>query len=184
VRSNINPEEKYRIAQAVVTKLGEAQTVFIDEGYQMQLVAKRLPSDRPLTVVTACLPVATLLASRPNVQVLMLGGRVRGSTLGVVDFWAEDMLGRLTIDVAVLGANGVSVDRGMTTPDPAVAAVKSAAMKAAVRSIFIGAHHKFGTASFIKFADVQDFDLMLTGHELSATSANRFLSAGCQLVRL
>ncbi|MGP3534260.1 DeoR/GlpR family DNA-binding transcription regulator [Microbacterium sp. RD1] len=184
VRSNINPEEKYRIARAAVGKLGEAQTVFIDEGFQMQLVAQHLPIDRPLTVVTACLPVATLLAARPNVQVLALGGRVRGSTLGVVDFWAEEMLSRLTIDVAILGANGVSVERGMTTPDPAVAAVKAAAVKSAVRRIFIGAHHKFGAASFIKFAEVQDFELIITGHELSATAANRFTIAGSSILRV
>lgn len=184
VRSNINPEEKYRIARALVSRVGEAQTVFIDEGYQMQLVAQHLPIDRPLTVVTACLPVATLLAARPNVQVLSLGGRVRGSTLGVVDFWAEEMLSRLTIDLAVVGANGVSVERGMTTPAPAVAAVKAAAVRASVRRIFIGAHHKFGAASFIRFAEVSDFELLITGQELSATVANRFTTAGSQILRV
>lgn len=184
VRSNINPEEKLRIASALIPRIGEAQTVFIDEGYQMQLVAQRLPVDRPLTVVTASLPVATLLAPRSNVQVVMLGGRVRGNTLGVVDHWAAEMLSRLTVDLAVIGANGVSVDRGLTTPDPAVAAVKAAAIQSAMRCIFIGAHHKFGTTTFVKFAEVQDFELLVTGHELSPTLGNRFTAAGSQLLRV
>jgi DeoR/GlpR family transcriptional regulator of sugar metabolism len=184
VRSNINPEEKLRIASALIPRIGEAQTIFLDEGYQTQLVAQRLPVDRPLTVVTASLPVATLLAPRSNVQVVMLGGRVRGNTLGVVDHWAADMLSKLTVDLAILGANGVSVERGLTTPDPAVAAVKTAAVQSAMRRIFIGAHHKFGTTTFVKFAECHDFELLLTGHELSPTLANRFTSAGCQLVRV
>lgn len=184
VRQNINPEEKQRIAAAVVQRLGEAQTIFIDEGYQTQLVAQRMPVDRPMTVVTASLPVATLLAARPNLQVVILGGRVRGSTLGVVDHWPAEMLRGLTIDLAILGANGVTLEQGMTTPDPAVAAVKAAALKSSVHRIFIGAHHKFGTATFVKFADITDFELLITGHELAASQANRFISAGVQLARV
>jgi DeoR family fructose operon transcriptional repressor len=184
VRSGINPEEKQRIANAVIPRLGEAQTIFIDEGFQTQLVAQRLPLDRPFTVVTASLPVATLLAPRSNMQVVMLGGRVRGNTLGVADHWPTEMLAQLTIDLAVLGANGVTVERGMTTPDPSVAAVKAAAARASMRRIFIGAHHKFGTASFVRFADVGDFEVLITGEELSATMANRFAVAGANLVRV
>ncbi len=184
VRNAINPEEKQRIANAVPARLGEAQTIFIDEGYQPQLVAQRLPLDRPLTVVTASLPVATLLAPRSNMQVIVLGGRVRGNTLGVADHWPVETLSRLTIDLAILGANGVTVERGMTTPDPAVAAVKAAAVRASKRRIFIGAHHKFGTATFVKFAEVTDFELIITGHELSASLANRFATAGAQLLRV
>lgn len=183
-RTNINPEEKLRIADAAVTKLGDARTIYIDEGYQTQLVAQRLPSDRPLTIVTASLPVATALAPRSNMQVVILGGRVRGSTFGVVDHWAVDMLSHFTIDLAVIGANGVSIERGLTTPDPAVAVVKGAAIAAAVRRIFIGAHHKFGTASFVKFAECREIEQFITGHELSATYVSRFKAAEIPLVRV
>lgn len=183
-RMDINPEEKMRIATAAVARLGEAQTLFIDEGFNTQLIAQRLPDDRRLTVVTAALPIATLLATRPNVQVIILGGRVRGNTMGVVDQWAADMLGRLTIDLAIIGANGVSVERGMTTPDPSVAAVKAAAIKASLRCIFVAAHHKFGRASFVRFAGVEDFEAIITGHELSASHAAQFVSAGTTVIRV
>jgi DeoR family transcriptional regulator, fructose operon transcriptional repressor len=184
IRHTINPEEKGRIAAAVVTKIDEAQTVFIDEGFQTQLIAQRLPDDRRFTIVTASLPIATMLAARPNVQVIMLGGRVRGNTLGVVDIAAVDMLRRLNLDLAIVGANGVSTDRGMTTPDPAVAAVKEAAVLSASRRIFVGAHHKFGMTSFVSFAALTDFEVIITGQELSASSANRFAAAGANLLRV
>src|SRR6185312_14232788 len=51
-------EGKRRIAAAGVKLLGEAETVFVDEGYTQQLLAALLPTDRPLTVVTASLPTA------------------------------------------------------------------------------------------------------------------------------
>jgi DeoR/GlpR family transcriptional regulator of sugar metabolism len=184
MRSNINPEEKVRVANAAIQQLGDAQTIFIDEGYQPQLVAQRLPPDQPLTVVTNSLPVATALAARANVQVMVLGGRVRGSTLGVVDQWPTQMLSGLVIDLAFIGANGITLEHGMTTPDPAVAAVKAAAVQASRRRIFIGAHHKFGRTTFVKFAAVQDFELLVTGHELSNSIAKRYATAGVSLLRV
>ena len=183
-RTTINPEEKGRIASAVVGRLGEAQTIFIDEGFQTQLIAQRLPDDRRLTIVTASLPIATMLAPRLNMQVVLLGGRVRGNTLGVVDIAAVDALRRLNLDLALVGANGVSVERGMTTPDPAVAAVKEAAVQSASRRIFVGAHHKFGTTTFVSFAALTDFELIITGQELGVTLANRFVSVGANLLRV
>ncbi|MDR0625801.1 MAG: DeoR/GlpR family DNA-binding transcription regulator [Bifidobacteriaceae bacterium] len=176
--------EKERIAAAAVTRLGEAQTLYIDEGFNPQLVAKRLPLDRALTVVTPSLPTALLMAQRPNVRVIILGGRVRSHTLGVVDETASQMLSALTVDVAIMGANAVSVDRGMSTPDPAVAVIKRAAMRAAIRRIFIGAHTKFGLASFVRFADVSEFEVLITGVEFPATRANAFRAVGTALLRV
>lgn len=183
-RADIAPEEKMRIAAAAARQLGQARTVFIDGGFTTQLIAQRMPEDDHFTVVTPSLPIASILAARPNVQVMMLGGRVRGNTLGVVDQWAVDMLSRLTIDLAIVGANGVSLDRGLTTPDHSVGLVKSAAIKASVRRIFIGAHHKFGKATFVRFAEVGDFELMITGHELSASHSRALLDGGVNLLKV
>jgi DeoR/GlpR family transcriptional regulator of sugar metabolism len=45
-------------------------------------------------------------------QVIILGGRVRGNTLGVVDTWAVDMLRELNFDLAIIGANGCRSSTG------------------------------------------------------------------------
>src|SRR6185295_15517468 len=63
-----------RVAPALIDKLGESQIIYIDEGYTEELIAQRLPSDRRIAVVTPALPVATMLAPRPNIQVMILGG--------------------------------------------------------------------------------------------------------------
>jgi DeoR/GlpR family transcriptional regulator of sugar metabolism len=183
-RADSNVAEKERIAEAAIARLGEAQTLYIDEGFNPSLVAKRLPDDRPLTVVTPSLPIATILVGKPNIKPIILGCRVRANTLGVVDEWASEMLSRLTIDLAILGANAVSIDRGMSTPDPAVAVIKRAAVQASIRRFFIGAHNKFGLASFVRFADISDFELLITGRELSVTRAKAFRGTGTSLLRV
>ena len=52
-RATSHVPEKRRVAAAAAELIGDAETVFVDEGFTPQLIAEALPTDRPLTVVTA-----------------------------------------------------------------------------------------------------------------------------------
>jgi DeoR family transcriptional regulator, fructose operon transcriptional repressor len=176
--------EKRRIAAEAVQHIDDAETIFIDEGYTPQLVVRELPTDIALTVVTASLPVASMLSVRPSCSVIVLGGRVRGRTLATVDHWATSMLSDFVIDLAFVGANGISRTHGLTTPDPAVAAVKTAAVRASRRRIFIGAHVKFSAVSFVRFAEVSEFETLITDTGLSLSEAHRYTELGPTVIRV
>ncbi|MGK5529039.1 DeoR/GlpR family DNA-binding transcription regulator [Streptomyces sp. URMC 129] len=175
--------EKRRIAAAAAGLTGDAETVFVDEGYTPHLIARNLPRDRPLTVVTASLTVAGALAETGTVSVLLLGGRVRGATLATVDHWATRMLAGFVIDLAFLGANGISRRHGLTTPDPAVAEVKRQAVAVSRRVVLAGVHTKFGAAGFCRFAEIRDVDVIVTDTGLPAAEAHRYALQGPQVVR-
>ena len=64
------------------------------------------------------------LLTRPRLTVFTLGGRLRNVTFAEVGDWAARALAEINVDVAFLGTNGISMSRGLTTPDPAEAAVK------------------------------------------------------------
>ncbi|MER7441437.1 DeoR/GlpR family DNA-binding transcription regulator [Micromonospora avicenniae] len=170
--------EKRRIATAAAQLLGDAESVFIDEGYTPRLIAEALPAERALTVVTASLDTAAILAASPATTVLLLGGRVRGRTRATVDHWAVDMLAGFVIDLAFVGANGISREHGLTTPDPAVAAVKAQVISVSRRVVFAGVHTKFGASSFCRFADVADVDAVVTDVGLPASEAHRYSLLG------
>ncbi len=77
--------EKERIAKAALAELPEDGAIILDAGSTTRRFAEAIPADRELTVVVNSPPLATLLAARPNLTVIMLGGRVRGRTLATVD---------------------------------------------------------------------------------------------------
>jgi len=183
-RVTLNVDNKRRIAAAAVELLGDAETVFVDEGYTPQILAALLPSDRPLTVVTASLARAAAVADSTNLTVLLLGGRVRGRTLATVGSWACAMLGGFVIDLAFLGSNGISRDLGLTTPDPVVADVKAKAIEVSRRRVFMGDHSKFGANSFCRFAKVGDFEAIVTDTGLSSAEAHRYSLLGPHIIRV
>jgi DeoR/GlpR family transcriptional regulator of sugar metabolism len=183
-RATSHVPEKRRIAAAAAELLGDAETVFLDEGFTPQLIAEALPRDRPLTVVTASLATAGALAEAGNITVLLLGGRVRPGTLATVDHWTTRMLAGFVVDLAYIGANGISREHGLTTPDPAVSEVKAQAVRAARRTVFTGVHTKFGAASFCRFAEIGSLETIVTSTLLPASEAHRYSLLGPQVIRV
>ncbi|GGX75001.1 transcriptional regulator [Streptomyces fructofermentans] len=183
-RATSHVPEKRRIAAAAAELLGDAETVFVDEGFTPQLIAESLPRDRPLTVVTASLATAGALAEADNTTVLLLGGRVRPGTLATVDHWTTKMLAGFVVDLAFIGANGISREHGLTTPDPAVSEVKAQAIRAARRRVFAGVHTKFGAVSFCRFAEVGVLEAIVTSTLLPTSEAHRYAMQGPQVIRV
>lgn len=160
-RRTIMAAEKARIANAALDEIPDQGTIFIESGSTPGALAELLP-DRPFTVVTTGLAIATTLAKRPQLTVLMVGGRIRGRTLAAVDDWAIRDLSSVRVDIAFLGTNGFSARDGLTTPDVAEAAVKRAALSIGRRTILLADHTKFGTASLCRYGDLSDLDLLIT----------------------
>lgn len=181
-RSKVDQFEKRRIAAAAADLVQGAETIYLDEGYSPRLVAEHLSETR-VTVVTSSLLVAQVLADSASVTVMLMGGRLRGRTLATVDHFGPVMLRQLNIDLAFLGTNGITLDGGLTTPDPAVAAVKHEAVVRSHRTVLLAAHSKFGITSFCQFAEVRDFDTIVTGTELSEADARRYEALGPRVLR-
>lgn len=154
--------EKDHIAQAALAYLpADEGTVLIDAGTTTGALVERFPTDRRLTVVTNAIPLAMRLASLPLVTVIVVGGRLRDRTLANVDDFAVQMVRSLHVDVAFVATNGIT-PRGCSTPDPAEAAVKQALVAAADRVVVLADHSKFGEEHFVRFASLEDLDVVIT----------------------
>ena len=183
VRETVNTEAKARIAEAALAYLPEEGAIALDAGSSTFQLAERLPAGRTLTVVTNSLPIASLLANRKELTVHLIGGTVRGRTLATVGNTALEFLRRVYVDVAFLGINGFSVERGLTTPDSAEAAVKSAFVASARRRILLADHTKLGSAHFAHVADLAEIDVLVTDDALSDEAASQIETAGPKVVR-
>jgi DeoR family fructose operon transcriptional repressor len=136
-----------------------------------------------LTVLTNSLPIALALVARPYLTVMLVGGRVRGTTVAAVDAWATDALAQSYVDVAFIGTNGVSVRRGLTTPDLAEASVKRAMITAARRVVLLADHTKASVDHLVRFGELADVDTFVTDSGLDERTAAEIASYGPRVVR-
>lgn len=171
-------EEKTRIATAALAHLPARGSVLIDAGSTTGRLAELFPADRELTVYTNTLSIALMLVTRPRLTVITLGGRVRPLTLAEVDEWAARALDEINVDVAFLGANAISIERGLTTPDPAEAAIKRLMLASARKRVLLADHSKVGAVSLCKHADLSDIDVLITDADLPEADFKALTAAG------
>jgi DeoR family fructose operon transcriptional repressor len=102
--------------------------------------------------------------------------------LATVDDWNLQLLSQLHVDVAFMGTNGLSIQRGFTTPDPAEASVKRAMIAAARRAVVLADHTKFGNDYLARFAEISDIDTLITDEGLDGDTAEDCERAGLRVV--
>ena len=182
-RDQANTSEKDRIARAAVDLLPPAgSTVLFDAGSTTSRLASLLPRDHRLTIVTHAVPVAARLAGSPRVELRLLPGRVRPTTQAAVGAETVAALGQLRADVAFVGTNGLTIDHGLSTPDPDEAATKGAMVAAARRVICLADSSKLGAEATLRFADIEELDVLVTDDGITAADRRALTKAGVEVV--
>jgi DeoR family transcriptional regulator, fructose operon transcriptional repressor len=165
-RHDTRTEAKRKIAAAALDLLPAADgSVILDGGSTTAALADVLPTDRGLYVATNSLPIASRLSVSSGVMLHVLGGRVRGITQTAVGDATVRAMQDLRVDVVFLGTNGVSPVHGFSTPDEAEAATKRAMVRAAQRVIVLGDSSKLGREHLVRFAAIEDVDVLVTDGE-------------------
>ncbi|MFW6775738.1 DeoR/GlpR family DNA-binding transcription regulator [Nocardioides sp. CPCC 205120] len=162
-RSRTRTAEKERIARLAVRYLpSPGSTVLLDAGTTTAALAAALPPAHRLVVVTHSVPIAARLAGLPQLDLHLLPGRVRPQTLAAVGPETVVHLERLRVDVAFVGANGISTDHGLSTPDAEEAAVKRSLVAAARSVVALADGTKVGEEHTRKFAELDEVDALVT----------------------
>ncbi len=183
-RDQVNAEEKERIARAALAQLPEGGgTLLLDAGTTTARLAGRLPAGEQWTVITHAVPIAAILAPLPHVELHLLPGRVRSATQAAVGHATVDAVGQLRADLAFVGTNGISVRHGLSTPDPEEAATKRALVAAAERVVVLSDSTKVGQERTVRFADLDDVDVLVTDDAIDTADAKAFEAAGLEVVR-
>jgi DeoR family transcriptional regulator, fructose operon transcriptional repressor len=182
-RRNTRIEAKRRIAAAALALLpASSGSLILDGGSTTAALAEVLPGDRALVAATNSVPIAARLAGSPGITLHVLGGRVRGITQSAVGESTLASLADLRADVAFLGTNGISAGHGFSTPDDAEAAVKRAMARAGQRVVVLGDSSKLGREHLVRFATVEDVDVLVTDDEADPAVVAELESSGIEVL--
>lgn len=170
-------EEKSAIARHALRYVPGSGTILLDAGTTTLRLAEMLPTDTGLVVYTNAMPIGSTLLRR-GITVVSLGGRIRPPTMAAVGALTAQALDAINVDVAFLGTNALSFDRGLTTPDPDEADVKRRMLAAAAQRVFLVDSSKFGQTSLAQHATLSDVDVLVTDARSTAQQRKRLRAAG------
>ena len=161
-------EQKDQVATAALAFLPSGGgSVLLDAGTTTARLAALLPLEHTFTVYTNAVPIAGRLASRANVELHLLPGRVRRTTQAAVGVDTVNALEELRTDVAFIGTNGLSAAHGLSTPDPSEAAAKRAMIASARQVVVLADSSKIGAESTIRFGELDQIDVLVTDSGIS-----------------
>lgn len=174
-------DEKIAIGKMAAAMIEDGDTIAIDSGTTTLQLAKYITA-RNLTVITNSLDIAIELADRQSVEVIVIGGSLRSETRALVGPVANMVLESLVVDKAFVGANGVSVTYGITTPNIVEANTKKQIIDSSKKAIILCDHTKFDLVSFAKITDISKVSCIVTDDNLDEDIKKTFEQKGVKII--
>lgn len=161
-----NVSEKEEITRIAVGLLNPYHALYLDGGSTTYSLAKQLP-DGHFTIITSSANIAVELSQRNGYNVNLLGGQVIGTTLACSGPQAEDMLGSMNVDMAVLSTSGFSLENGFASGYLSEAHLKRRVIeKASSCIVMLMDQGKIGKVQPFTFGMPRDIDILITDAEL------------------
>ena len=149
-KSKLFNEEKIAIARYAASLVEDGDFVFLDAGTTTGYMIDFLP-EKNVTFVTNAFVHAKRLAQR-GFTVYIPAGEIKLTTEAIVGAECVNSLQSYNFTKSFLGANGISLAAGVSTPDRNEASVKSTAVQNSRIAYILSDHSKFGQISAVTFA--------------------------------
>lgn len=175
-------DEKSRIGAGAAALVAESEVVLIDSGTTTEYVAKGLPRDVPLTVICFSLNVLLTVVDMERVDVIFPGGYFHPNTRMMTSPEAIELIRRKRASKAFISAAGVSFDLGVTCLNAYEVEPKQAALASSLSKILVVDSSKFGWVQPALFADIGDFDTVVTDAGIPAAYADGIRERGLELI--
>lgn len=171
---------KASIGAAAAELIEEHDTILLDGGSTTYELARCLVG-RHLQVVTNSLPVAHLLSASESIDLVTIGGCVRGRTAVAIGPMAESMLQQINVRLAFLSVAGVN-ERGYFNNNMMLVESEKAMLAAADQAYVVTDHTKFGKVSLSHLCGLEDVHGVVTDAGLPSPWKKRIEDAGVELV--
>jgi DeoR family deoxyribose operon repressor len=170
-----------RIGRKAASLLEKNDVVIIDSGSTTEWLARSIPPGLPVTILCFALNIL-LEAGRGKERALVLaGGAMREDTLVFTSPEGVDLVRRYRAHKAFLSAEGANLTLGVTCADAAEAELKKAAIASSQSRILLADSRKLGRVSPAWFANLKDFDAIITDTGITREYVEIFRTLGIAL---
>lgn len=183
-------DAKRSVAARAAAKVSRGMTVGMTGGTTTGIIAQllgmrpdlRSENGRPsLTVVTNSVNIASTLAVRPHIKVVVSGGVMHPASYELVGPWAVQTLGGLSCDLAFIGVDGMTPQGGFTVHEEDEAELNALMARRAREAWVVTDSSKAGHTAFAALPEVKGIGL-ITDSGLSAQDRKAWATKGVEVM--
>lgn len=171
------------IAKKAATYINANDIVYLTGGSFGFIILKYLPKDIHYTLVLNSVTLAAKLIDYDNITVYVTGGKMRmHDCASVVDSMATAFVKNLHFDVSFITGGGVTACFGLSNGTDETATFQRAVIENSRKNILLAPSQKIGSDSFVKVADIDRFDLLITDWDSVEDELMKIEETGVQVV--
>ncbi len=171
--------EKRAIGQRAAMLVEDDETVLLDGGTTTLEVARALVG-RPVQVVTNSLPIANLLSSSKDTDLILLGGYVYPRTGVAMGPLANATMEGIRVAKVIMGAGGV-VAEGIFNSNSLLVETERRMMRCAQELVVVADHTKFGKLSLSRLCGLDEVSVIVADSGLIGSHQALVRGAGVTL---
>lgn len=176
-----NEAQKAQLAARALSFIARDMVVLLDQSTSNLSLARQLPIDAGLTVITPSPDIAVAALDRGLSKLLLIGGQLDPLSRSSTGARALEQLGNLKPDVCFLGACAVDPIDGLTAVDHEDACLKQAMLAASRSIIALITADKLDTSAAYKIAPFSRLDHMITERDVSSAILQRYGNSGVEI---
>jgi DeoR family transcriptional regulator, deoxyribose operon repressor len=159
--------EKQRIGEKAASLIEAGDVVILDSGSTIEWLARSIPRELPVTILCYALNVLIEAGHGSTRNVVFAGGSLHIDSMVCESPEGVNLIARYRATKAFLSAGWVNETLGVTCADSAEAELKKAAVASSQTRILLTDSRKFGSVRPSWFADLADFDAIITDSGIS-----------------
>jgi DeoR/GlpR family transcriptional regulator of sugar metabolism len=182
-RMKAEPERKMKVARAALSLFESGMLLFLDAGSTNLAIAKCIPAALDLTIATNAPSIANELFDMPNVELIMIGGRVDRKVGAAIGSVALQAASGLRPDLCMLGACGLDKEAGITAFDVEDAEFKKSVARRSLKVAAAILNDKLGTAAAYSVLPVGACDYLAVEADFDPEMTAVFETGKTRIVR-
>jgi len=179
---SVMQDEKSRIAAAAASMVGAGETIIIDAGSTASMTAHELPRGVAMTAICISLNSLLNVIDNPDIEAILVGGVYHESSRIFESPEGIALLSRHRATKAFISTSGFREDMGVTCSNQFEIEVKKAALSSSVEKILIADSSKFGRVNSCFFAELREFDKLITDEGLPKEVQRSIHDLGIEVV--
>ncbi len=160
-------EEKIKISRKAASLIDPNEVIIIDTGSTTENLPKFIPENMPLTVICYALNILFNVYENKNWKLVFPGGYFHNNTLMFESPEGIEIIKKIRANKAFISAAGVSEKLGVTCATVYEKETKRTVIESSDVKILLVDSTKFGKIKISHFADLTDFDIIITDIEIS-----------------
>jgi DeoR family transcriptional regulator of aga operon len=173
-------EEKNRIVKNAVNLILPGDTIILDSGSTISLLAKEIRNLSGITIITNAVNIAYDLSKSNNV-IILTGGHLKKDSMTLTGPLADVVLNRISAGKLFFGVDGIDFGVGLTTPDIMEANTTRCMMAIAGEKILLVDSSKIGRRSLAVISKIDEIDQIITTKKFTEKEIKKFTNLGVKV---